>query len=133
MLPPAKDALDLSGDRTRVGSRAADPPVDREPRRIVGVLEQGVLQAADLLEALAGQQDQRLRSAFPPERLFLPRPSHEGRLEVDDLVGARHRLPLLATMNSATRHAFAMIVSVGLAPVAVGNGLPSTMKRLSTS
>ena len=36
-------------------------------------------------------------------------------------------------MWSATRQALAMMVSVGLAPVPVGNGPPSTTKRLSTS
>src|SRR4029453_16622737 len=36
-------------------------------------------------------------------------------------------------MWSATRHALAMMVRVGLAPVAVGNGAPSTTNRLSTS
>ena len=35
-------------------------------------------------------------------------------------------------MCSATRQAFAMIVRVGLMPVPVGNGPPSTTKRLST-
>ena len=44
----------------------------------------------------------------------------------------RVALGLLA-MCSATRQALAMIVSVGLMPVPVGKGPPSTTKRLSTS
>ncbi len=39
--------------------------------------------------------------------------------------GRRHR-PRSATMRSATRQALAMMVSVGLAPVPVGKGEPST-------
>ena len=36
-------------------------------------------------------------------------------------------------IRSATRQALAIMVRVGLAPVAVGNGPPSTTNRLSTS
>ena len=39
----------------------------------------------------------------------------------------------LAAMCSATRQALAMIVRVGLIPVPVGKGPPSTTNRLSTS
>jgi hypothetical protein len=46
----------------------------------------------------------------------------------DDLVVLRP-----SAMCSATRQALAMIVSVGLMPVPVGNGPPSTTKRFSTS
>jgi hypothetical protein len=42
-----------------------------------------------------------------------------------DRVG-NHRLPLVSARRSATRQALAMMVSVGLAPVPVGKGPPST-------
>ena len=44
-----------------------------------------------------------------------------------ELTGCRYRPePRRSTIFSATRQAFAMIVRVGLAPVPVGNGEPST-------
>jgi hypothetical protein len=99
-----------------------DPPLeDRQARRVGWVLEKRVLEASGLPSAERGQPDE------PTAQLRLP-PALRVKLrdEYDDSRRCHAPCPARVAMCSATLQAFAMMVSVGLAPVAVGNGLPST-------
>jgi hypothetical protein len=80
--------------------------------------------SAPLLPVLSERRpDQRVGVALRP--LDAARSAIQAQLHL--VLGRRQAArPRSATILSATRQAFAMMVSVGLAPVPVGNGDPST-------
>jgi hypothetical protein len=91
--------------------------------------------AATIAQVAASFYGHPVPSLFQPERaldpLFFDSGAHgdhpNGRDRTTDAIGAVQPIaPRRSTTFSATRQALAMIVKVGLAPVPVGNGAPST-------
>lgn len=76
----------------------------------------------------------RVPSLFAPKRaldLLFSMAAHIATTPMDgdrttEAIALQPIAPRRSTTFSATRQALAMIVNVGLAPVAVGNGAPST-------